>query len=78
MVELGYTSSTSSQGIEDPEFKPSYKIYISGDTLLVDELKEIPQRFPGIDLLLVHLGGTTIPGKGLPLLMVVSIPLDLP
>jgi L-ascorbate metabolism protein UlaG (beta-lactamase superfamily) len=47
-------------------------IYISGDTLLIDELKEIPERYKGkdIDLMLVHLGGTTIPSPSVPLLMV--------
>lgn len=50
--------------------KPS--IYISGDTLMVDELKEIPERYKGqnIDLMLIHLGGTTIPSPKVPLLMV--------
>ncbi|HLM02642.1 MAG TPA: MBL fold metallo-hydrolase [Pyrinomonadaceae bacterium] len=38
------------------------RIYISGDTLVMDELKEIPQRFPEIDLGLFHLGGTQIMG----------------
>ncbi|KAL8785688.1 MAG: hypothetical protein Q9213_003247 [Squamulea squamosa] len=48
------------------------RIYISGDTLLVDELKEIPKRYEGqnIDLMLIHLGGTTIPSPSVPLLMV--------
>ncbi|KAA6409200.1 MAG: hypothetical protein FRX48_06753 [Lasallia pustulata] len=38
---------------------PTNGIYISGDTLMVDELKEIPERYKGqnIDLMLVHLGG---------------------
>ncbi|KAL8923120.1 MAG: hypothetical protein Q9208_004804 [Pyrenodesmia sp. 3 TL-2023] len=47
-------------------------IYISGDTLLVDDLKEIPKRYAGqnIDLMLIHLGGTTIPSPSVPLLMV--------
>ena len=49
-------------------------IYISGDTLMVDELKEIPERYTRagkpVDLMLVHLGGTTIPGPSVPLLMV--------
>jgi L-ascorbate metabolism protein UlaG (beta-lactamase superfamily) len=49
-------------------------IYISGDTLMVDELKEIPSRYTHadkpIDLMLIHLGGTTIPSPKLPLLMV--------
>jgi L-ascorbate metabolism protein UlaG (beta-lactamase superfamily) len=41
---------------------PDYRIYISGDTLVYDDLKAIPQRFPGIDLALLHLGGTRILG----------------
>jgi L-ascorbate metabolism protein UlaG (beta-lactamase superfamily) len=41
---------------------PLYRIYVSGDTLVHDELKLIPQRFPGIDLALLHLGGTRIVG----------------
>lgn len=38
------------------------RLYITGDTLLIDELHEIPQRFPEIDLGLFHLGGTRIMG----------------
>lgn len=38
------------------------RIYISGDTLVIDELKEIPERFPEIDLGIFHLGGTRIMG----------------
>lgn len=38
------------------------RVYISGDTLLVDELNEIPVRFPDIDTGVLHLGGTTLPG----------------
>ena len=36
------------------------------------ELAEIPRRYSGlnIDLMLVHLGGTTIPSPSVPLLMV--------
>lgn len=40
----------------------AFRLYISGDTLFVDELKEIPQRFPDIDLALLHLGGTSFFG----------------
>lgn len=66
IVELGYSNSSTSS------FENGYRIYISGDTLMVDELKEIPQRYKDqdIDLMLIHLGGTTIPGPKLPLLMV--------
>lgn len=38
------------------------RIYISGDTLLNDDLREIPERFPEVDIGLFHLGGTRIMG----------------
>jgi L-ascorbate metabolism protein UlaG (beta-lactamase superfamily) len=38
------------------------RLYITGDTLMHDELKDIPRRFPDIDLALLHLGGTRILG----------------
>jgi L-ascorbate metabolism protein UlaG (beta-lactamase superfamily) len=38
------------------------RLYISGDTLVFDDLKEIPRRYPEIDLGLFHLGGTRIMG----------------
>lgn len=67
MIELGYKTA---QG--DESFRNGYRIYISGDTLMVDELQEIPKRYEGqnMDLMLVHLGGTTIPSPKVPLLMV--------
>ena len=34
------------------------RMYISGDTLVHDDLNEIPKRFAGVDLALLHLGGT--------------------
>lgn len=63
MVELGEERA-------EGEFFCGYRIYVSGDTLFVDDLKAIPERYPHVDLMLVHLGGTTIPGPHLPLLMV--------
>ena len=40
----------------------SLRMYISGDTLVHDRLKEIPRRFPEIDVALLHLGGTRVMG----------------
>jgi L-ascorbate metabolism protein UlaG (beta-lactamase superfamily) len=40
----------------------TFRLYITGDTLLFNDLGEIPRRFPGIDLALVHLGGTRVLG----------------
>lgn len=37
-------------------------LYITGDTLIHDRLKEIPERYPQIDLGLLHLGGTRVLG----------------
>ncbi|OBJ79148.1 MBL fold metallo-hydrolase [Mycobacterium colombiense] len=36
-----------------------YRLYITGDTMLVDDLEDIPRRYPDIDLGLIHTGGTT-------------------
>jgi L-ascorbate metabolism protein UlaG (beta-lactamase superfamily) len=38
------------------------RIYTTGDTLVIDELREIPRRFPDIDIALLHLGGTRVLG----------------
>lgn len=59
MLELGYGTPNTT------EFSCGYRIYISGDTLIADELHEIPRRYAGqeIDLMLAHLGGTTIPSS---------------
>jgi L-ascorbate metabolism protein UlaG (beta-lactamase superfamily) len=40
----------------------SLRMYITGDTLLIDALQEIPRRCPDIDLALLHLGGTRVLG----------------
>jgi L-ascorbate metabolism protein UlaG (beta-lactamase superfamily) len=37
------------------------RLYVSGDTLLVDELRQIPVRFQSIDAGVLHLGGTRLP-----------------
>ncbi|ETN44463.1 uncharacterized protein HMPREF1541_10133 [Cyphellophora europaea CBS 101466] len=71
LLELGYKPDASE---EAEGFDCGYRIYISGDTLLIDDLKKIPEMYTHagkpIDLMLIHLGGTTIPGPNLPLLMV--------
>lgn len=43
----------------DPE---PFRLYLSGDTLFVEELREIAERFPHVDAAVLHLGGTTLPG----------------
>ena len=39
-----------------------FRLYITGDTLLIDEISEIALRYPEIDLALLHLGGTRVLG----------------
>ncbi|CAG7916339.1 unnamed protein product [Penicillium olsonii] len=55
MLELGQCTNMN--------FACGYRIYITGDALMADEPREIPKRYAGrkIDMMLVHLGGTTIP-----------------
>lgn len=38
------------------------RLYVTGDTLVFDDLDEIPRRYPEIDLALLHLGGTRVLG----------------
>lgn len=47
---------------ENADEQTTYRIYISGDTLVYDDLKEIPKRYPDVELGLLHLGGTRILG----------------
>lgn len=41
---------------------PLFRIYITGDTFVYEDIKEIPKRYPNIDLALLHLGGTKVFG----------------
>ncbi len=47
---------------QDNSGKTLLRLYITGDTLIHEHLQEIPQRYPDIDLALLHLGGTRILG----------------
>jgi L-ascorbate metabolism protein UlaG (beta-lactamase superfamily) len=38
------------------------RVYLTGDTLMYDGVREIARRHPDIHLAVVHLGGTTLPG----------------
>lgn len=39
-----------------------FQLFITGDTVMYEDLEEIPERYPHIDLALLHLGGTKILG----------------
>jgi len=47
---------------QDGDANQRFCLYITGDTLVIDQLKEIPERYPNIDIGLFHLGGTRIFG----------------
>lgn len=47
---------------EDAHGQRMMRLYITGDTLIFDDINEIPKRFPGVDLALLHLGGTRVLG----------------
>jgi L-ascorbate metabolism protein UlaG (beta-lactamase superfamily) len=51
LIELGDTSGEVQR-----------RVYVTGDTLMYDGVREIARRFPSIDMAVVHLGGTTLPG----------------
>jgi L-ascorbate metabolism protein UlaG (beta-lactamase superfamily) len=42
--------------------RTTFRMYITGDTLLHDRLAEIPRLYPNLDLCLLHLGGTRVAG----------------
>jgi L-ascorbate metabolism protein UlaG (beta-lactamase superfamily) len=62
------------------------RMYITGDTLIIDDLHEIPRRYPDIDLALLHLGGTRVLGilvtmdaeQGVEMLQIVKPELAIP
>ncbi|MDP9497535.1 MAG: MBL fold metallo-hydrolase [Actinomycetota bacterium] len=45
-----------------PGGPPPLRVYVTGDTLLHDDLREVPRRHPELDLGLWHLGGTRVLG----------------
>ncbi len=42
---------------------PALRLYVTGDTLLVEDLDEVPRRWPQLDVGLWHLGGTRVLGR---------------
>ena len=39
-----------------------FRMYITGDTMVFDDINDIPKRYPDVDVALLHLGGTTVMG----------------
>lgn len=45
-----------------PDGLVRFHLYITGDTLVIEDLEELPRRYPDVDLALLHLGGTRVLG----------------
>jgi L-ascorbate metabolism protein UlaG (beta-lactamase superfamily) len=54
--------STPTTGSEGATEEARLRIYITGDTLVYDDIRDIPRRYPDIDVALLHLGGTRVLG----------------
>ena len=71
---------------EMPGEPARFRLYITGDTLMYDDLRDIPRRFPDIDLALLHLGGTMVMGvlvtmdaeQGVEIMQIVNPKLAIP
>ena len=48
--------------VSDDRGTPAFRLYITGDTIMYEGLREIPRRHPEIDVALIHLGGTRVLG----------------
>jgi L-ascorbate metabolism protein UlaG (beta-lactamase superfamily) len=46
----------------DSSSRHLFRIYITGDTLVFDDITEIPKRYSDINIALLHLGGTKVMG----------------
>jgi L-ascorbate metabolism protein UlaG (beta-lactamase superfamily) len=45
-----------------PQGEVRHRLYLTGDTLMYGAIHDIARRYPGTDLAVLHLGGTTLPG----------------
>lgn len=70
-----------------PDGRIDLRVYISGDTINCSALSLIPQRFPDVDVAVLHLGGTLLPGgllvtmdgrQGLELLRIIDATVNVP
>jgi len=46
----------------DRHHHPLFRIYVTGDTMVFDDIRDIPKHYPDVDVALFHLGGTTVLG----------------
>ena len=61
-IRADHARSDGQHGGISTDRRIAFRLYITGDTLIFDDLKEIPRRYKDIDLALLHLGGTRVAG----------------
>lgn len=59
---LDFYNDVDDDGNNHPPTPPLFRIYITGDTMVLDDIKDIPKRYPEVDVALFHPGGTTVLG----------------
>jgi L-ascorbate metabolism protein UlaG (beta-lactamase superfamily) len=59
---LDFYNAIGDGNSHSPPSPPLFRIYITGDTMVFDDIKDIPRRYPEVDVALFHLGGTTVLG----------------
>ena len=47
---------------ETPDGRRLLRLYVTGDTLVHDDIREIRRRYADVDIALLHLGGTRVLG----------------
>ncbi|GAA0582874.1 MBL fold metallo-hydrolase [Actinomadura livida] len=55
LLEFGPAGGDAQTGVQ-------FRLYITGDTLMFDGIQQIARRNPAIDLAILHMGGTKLPG----------------
>jgi L-ascorbate metabolism protein UlaG (beta-lactamase superfamily) len=64
---LQVTATPAAHGVPESTYVielGGYTVYFGGDTRLIPELRDIPKKFPNIDLAIVAVNGLTVTGAG--------------
>jgi L-ascorbate metabolism protein UlaG (beta-lactamase superfamily) len=61
------TATPASHGVEESTYvveMGGFTVFFGGDTRMIPELKEIPKKFPNVDLALLSVNGLSVTGAG--------------
>ena len=59
---IGTVLDLETHDSDNGEWRRERRVYVTGDTLDVPRLQEVADRFPDIDVMVTHLGGTRVLG----------------